>query len=225
MCIENIKKNLGVFFSNWFFFSVKPCNCKPFCWVIVKLWSLTEIFLNHEAEWKTSVCVHWVWRSALPYVCLDVVTNSQGEICWAVLLKAGWGNLIELTSSFVFPHSSSPSSSSCPSPFSFSPPPSLSSHSVLAKFHHPGPSRLLHKQVCGFPGWQLSSVLSSTSHCTPSCFCDHFSLTGNGIRGSALLAVCSNYSLSRLSSCFQAWVSQSPRVFWQWEPWKVCSLS
>lgn len=114
-----------------------------------------------------------------------------------------------------------------PSPFSFSPPPSLSSHSVLAKFHHPEPvaSRLRHKQVYGFPGWQLSCMLSSTSHCTPSCFCDHFSLTGNGIWGSALLAVCSNYSLSRLSSCFQAWVSQSPRVFWQCGSWKVCSLS
>lgn len=89
----------------------------------------------------------------------------------------------------------------------------------------PVASRLLHKQVYGFPGWQLSCMLSSTSHCTPSCFCDHFSLTGNGIWGSALPAVCSNYSLSRLSSCFQAWVSQSPRVFWQCGSWKVCSLS
>lgn len=40
---------------------------------------------------KTSVCVRWVWRSALPYLCLDVVTNSQGKICWAVLLKAEGG--------------------------------------------------------------------------------------------------------------------------------------
>lgn len=79
---------------------------------------------------------------------------------------------------------------------------------VLTKFHHPEPvaSRLFYKQV--YRTAQLSSVLSSTSLCTPSCFCDHFSLTGNGIRGSALL-VCSDHSLSGLSNCFQAWVSKA----------------
>lgn len=123
-------------------------------------------------------------------------------------LAESWRGGLSLNSplpSFFLIHHLLPLPPALPSPC----PPQLPL-SVLTKFHHPEPvaSRLFYKQVYGFPGWQLSSVLSSTSHCTPSCFCDHFSLTGNGIRGSALLG-CSDHSLSRLSSCFQAWVSKA----------------
>lgn len=126
-----------------------------------------------------------------------MVTNSQGKICWAVLLKAEGGlSLNSPLSSFLF-------LLLFPLPIFF---PSLSFPlSVLTKFHHPEPvaSRLFYKQVYGFPGWQLSSVLSSTSHCTPSCFCDHFSLTGNGIRGSAVIVPSPGFPVVSKPECLK----------------------